>query len=123
MWRAPNRPEGTISQSFVDGLVWICEAEDTAEPGYKPEPKLRRKVKLGYEERKLGIGRYYQAMQNQVHAERVIRVMRVKGISNQDYAETEDGTLYRIDLVQAVRDVYPPCLDLTLARTEQRPRP
>ena len=35
-------------------------------------------------------------------------------ITNQMAARTEDGTLYRIDLVQTVPDVYPPSLDLTL---------
>ena len=32
----------------------------------------------------------------------------------------EDGKQYRIDLVQAVTEVYPPSVDLTLARIEQK---
>ena len=35
-------------------------------------------------------------------------------------AITEDGEQYRIDLVQTVTDVYPPSMDLTLARIEQK---
>ena len=40
-------------------------------------------------------------------------------ITNQDAARTEDGKLYRITLVQEVRDVYPKALDLTLSRISQ----
>lgn len=32
---------------------------------------------------------------------------------------TQDGRQYRIDLVQLAQDVWPPSLDLTLAKTEQ----
>ena len=77
------------------------------------------KAVLRYEEQRLGIQRYYNAMQNQIQVERVIRVPRAGQITNQDVAETEDGQRYRIDLVQAVQDVWPPCLDLTLARYSQ----
>lgn len=74
---------------------------------------------LRYEERSLGIQRYYAAAQNQIEVERVVRVPRYPGVTNQDVARTEDGTYYRIDLVQAVVDVYPPCMDLTLAKYTQ----
>ena len=92
-----------------------------AQPGYLPQVQLTEKVTLRYEERSLGLQRYFNAQQNQVQAERVIRCPRYAGVTNQDVAGTEDGTRYRIDLVQAVMDVYPPCMDLTLARYEQVP--
>lgn len=93
---------------------------DGAEGGLKPQPVLAEKLKLCYQERKLGIKRYYDAKQNQIHAERVIRVPKAPTpINNQDAARTEDGRYYRIDLVQAVLDVFPPSLDLTLAAYEQ----
>ena len=60
-------------------------------------------------------------MQNQISVERVVRCPRVAGVTNQDVAQTEDGTYYRIDLVQAVTDVYPPSMDLTLAKYIQNP--
>lgn len=50
---------------------------------------------------RLGIQRYYSGRQNQVQIERVIRVPRYPGVTNQDVATTEDGTTYRIDLVQS----------------------
>lgn len=92
---------------------------DGGAPGGRPKEELSEKVKLPYEEQYLGLNRYYSARQNQVKIDRVIRVPRHRDISSQDMAGTEDGALYRIDLVQPVMEVYPPCMDLTLCRIEQ----
>lgn len=119
MWKAPNRPDNKISQSFNDGLVTVYEQTDTAAPGYQPKPVLEKKVALRYEERKLGIQRYYAAAQNQQRIERVLRVPKTAIVNVQDIAITEDGRKYRIELVQLAPDVYPPCVDLTLSRVEQ----
>lgn len=116
--RTPFRPrqKAEITQAFNDGVVTIYSVTDGAASGYMPEPVLEEIVTLCYQERKLGIKRYYSAKQNMIHAERVIRVPRSNAfvINNQNIAETEDGTRHRIDLVQIVPDVYPPCQDLTL---------
>lgn len=118
-WQAPYRPAGEITQRFEDGTVDIYTVTDEAVPGYRPRPKLAHKVKLRYEERRLGIQRYYTGMQNQVNIQRVVRVPRSVPISSQDVARTEDGIFYRIDLVQAATDTYPPSADLTLAKVSQ----
>lgn len=118
MWRAPSRPSKEISQTFNDGIVEIFNVSDEAAPGYKPVEKLTLKNSLRYEERRLGIQRYYASKQAQAEVERVIRVPRVKGISSQDKARTEDGAFYRIELVQTA-ETYPPSLDLTLKKIEQ----
>lgn len=118
MWKAPNRPSKEISQTFNDGVVEIFSASDIAAPGYKPVEKLTLKNSLRYEERRLGIQRYYASKQAQAEVERVIRVPRIKGISSQDKARTEDGVLYGIEMVQTA-ETYPPALDLTLKRIEQ----
>ena len=76
-------------------------------------------MRLRYEERSLGIQRYYAAAQNLIEVKRVVRVQKYPDVTNQDVAQTEDGTYYRIDLVQDVVDVYPPCMDLTLAKYTQ----
>ena len=116
--RTPFRPRerDEITQNFNDGVVTIYTVTDGAASGYVPEPVLTELVTLCYQERKLGIKRYYSAKQNMIHAERVIRVPRSSAftIDNQNIAETEDGKKHRIDLVQIVPDVYPPCQDLTL---------
>ena len=128
--RTPFRPRqrAEITQNFNDGVVTIYVVMDGAASGYMPEPTLTELVTLCYQERKLGIKRYYSAKQNMIHAERVIRVPRSSAfaIDNQCIAETEDGKKHRIDLVQIVPDVYPPCQDLTLVdylQNEFEPQP
>ena len=128
--RTPFRPRerDEITQTFNDGIVKIYTVTDGAASGYMPEPVLTEMVKLPYQERKLGIKRYYSAKQNMIHAERVIRVPRSEHfvINNQQIAETEDGDKHRIDLVQIVPDVYPPCQDITLVdyyQNEFEPQP
>lgn len=119
MWKAPYRPSNQVTQAFNSGLVKIYTVENVAAPGYKPVEKLVYKLTLRYEEQRLGITRFYSGQQNQSQIERVIRVPRAGGVNNQNVAITEDGHKYRIDLVQAVMEIYPPSLDLTLARLDQ----
>lgn len=122
-WKAPGRPVHEVTQPFNSGIVNIFTVRDSAAPGYRPVEELTPLISLRYQERKLGIQRYYEGRQNQTEIERVIRVPKGNTrITNQDVAVTEDGTRYRIDLVQAVEDVYPPCYDLTLARFTQEGR-
>lgn len=121
-WKAPVRPrtDNGVTQNYNDGVVAIIAVVDTAKPGYQPQPgEPQEKYTLRYEERRLGIQRYYSSLQNQIQLDRVIRVPRVAGITTQDFAVTEDKQAYRIDLVQSVMDVYPPSLDLTLTKIEQ----
>lgn len=118
--KKPYRPAPDVAERYNDGVAQIYSVSDTAAAGYLPTETLTEKVRLDYQERKLGIKRYYAAKQNQIHAERVIRVQRPpEGIDNQDIAQTEDGVYYRIDLVQSVPDIWPASLDLTLVRYDQ----
>lgn len=119
-WNAPYRPKGEITQGYNDGVVTVCAVTDAGPPGGLPVEKLVKKAVLRYEERRLGLQRYYQGKQNQVEVERVLRTPRRKGVSSQDLAVTEDGQQYRIDLVQSAADVYPPSMDLTLVRIAQK---
>lgn len=120
MWKAPNRPNKQVSQIFNDGMVTICRIEDAAQPGYAPEPEIvENKYNLRYEEQRVGVTRYYSARQAQIRIDKVIRVQKVNNISTQDAAILQNGEKYRIDQVQIVPDVYPPCLDLSLIAFEQ----
>lgn len=126
----PFRPGNEISQSFNSGLASIYAVTDTAQPGYRPVVTPTLTVKVPFENIKLGIRRYYEAKQNQVEVERVIRVPNPGPqypISNQDIVqlielvmlEGESPKQYRIELVQMAEGIYPPSLDLTLSRIEQ----
>lgn len=118
MWKAPYRSKNEITQSYNDGVLTLYSQQDDAEPGYQPKPKLVKEAELRFEERKLGIQRYYSAAQNQQRVERLLRVPRI-AINAQDVVKIHDGRMYRVELVQAVPDVFPPSLDLTLSRIEQ----
>ena len=120
MWRAPNRPNHEITESYNDGIVNIYTVQDGASPGYRPMPVLVLVKRMRYQERYLGINRLYSGRQNQVDIQRIVRVQKVPGVSNQNVAITEDGQQYRIDSVQDVIGAYPPSLDLTLATVEQK---
>ena len=119
MWRAPNRPNHEITESYNDGIVNIYSVQDGAAPGYRPVPVLVLVKRMRYQERYLGINRLYSGRQNQVDIQRIVRVQKVPGVSTQNVAITEDGKQYRVDSVQDVIGAYPPSLDLTLATVEQ----
>lgn len=116
MWRAPGRPNHEVSQTYNDGVVTVYRVADCATPGDMPKIDTEKCAVLHYEERRMGVTRYYAAAQSMAQVERVLRVPRRAGIDAQMLAITEDGRKYRIDLVQAVTDVFPPSLDLTLSR-------
>lgn len=118
--KLPFRPDHEISQSYPDGLVTIYRLTDSASPGYAPKPTPTKVGILRYEERRLGLQRFYSAQQVNVQVERVLRVPRGMSTAVQDRAVTEDGQEYEISLIQAVTGVYPPSLDLTLAAVSQR---
>ena len=119
-WKAPGRPEHKLTQSYNDGMLTVYAVSDEAAPGRQPVRRLAELVKLPYETRRVGIQRYYAAAQNQTKVQRVLRVPHSgKPVTNRCLADTEDGSRYRIDLVQFVPDVYPPSDDLTLVAYEQ----
>lgn len=118
-WKMPDRPEGRITQPLSSGTVNICDVVNAAEPGYKPVDKLLSKGRLRYENQRVGVQRYYQALQNQIQIDRVIRVPKAFAITSQDVAVTEDGEEYQIRQVQEVLSCWPACLDLTLTRIDQ----
>ena len=119
MWKAPQRPHKKVSQTYNDGLCRVFSESDESQPGYQPQIALSEKIRLPYENRKLGIQRFYSGRQNQTEISRVIRVPHAGNVSNLDTVITEDGARYRIDLVQPVPDVYPASDDLTLVKYEQ----
>ncbi len=121
MRQTPFRPDDRrITQSYRDGVVRIYTVTDAARPGYQPKPALTLTEALFYQERRVGLQRYYSSKQAQVQVERVIRTQLRPGVSPRCVAITEDGVQYGIDLVQQVTDVYPASMDLTLTRIEQK---
>lgn len=121
MRKTPFRPDDRrITQSYRDGVVCIYTVTDGAAPGYQPQPVLTLLETLFYQERRVGLQRYYAGRQAQVEVERVIRTQIRPAVNPQCVAVTEDGVQYGIELVQQVQDVYPPSMDLTLVRIDQK---
>lgn len=121
MRKTPFRPDDRrITQSYRDGVVRIYTVTDGAAPGYQPRPVLTLLETLFYQERRVGLQRYYAGRQAQVEVERVIRIQLRPAVNPQCVAVTEDDEQYGIELVQQVQDVYPPSIDLTLVRIEQK---
>lgn len=120
MWQKPYRPSNEISQTFDDGIVTVYAVTDAAKPGYKPTSGLKKRIELCYEERRVGIQRFFSGQQNQIKVERVLRCPATGQVSTQDVAITEDGQQYRIDLIQKVDGVYPPSVDITLTHIQQK---
>ena len=125
MWKAARRPDHKISQSYNDGVVRIYRVTDSAPAGYQPREELTLITALCYEERRVGVARYYSAKQAQEEVKRVLRVQHLPPdvnptVTGRVYkAVTEDGSAYRVDLVQSVPDVWPPSADLTLVAYRQ----
>ena len=107
-------------QSFPDGIVSIYKVGDVSLPGDMPIDGLILKQTLCYEERTVGMGRYYAAMQNNVKVDSVIRCPEVKGLSEKAtdilVAVLIDGFQYKVMQIQYPKDVNPPSMDLTLER-------
>ena len=121
MRKVPFRPaDRQITQPYRDGVVKIYTIADAAQPGYQPKPTPTPVETLFYAERRVGLQRYYSGKQAQVQVERVIRTQMRPAVNPQCIAVTEDGTQYGIELVQQLQDIYPPSMDLTLVRIEQK---
>lgn len=121
MRQIPFRPDDRrITQSYRDGVVRIYAVTDAAQPGYQPKPALTLAETLFYQERRVGLQRYYSGKQAQVQVERVIRTQTRPSVNPQCIAVTENGEQYGIDLVQQVTDAYPASMDLTLTKIEQK---
>ena len=121
MRKTPFRPDDRrITQSYRDGVVRIYTVTDGAAPGYQPQPVLTLMETLFYQERRVGLQRYYAGRQAQVEVERVIRTQLRPAVNPQCVAVTEDGVQYGIELVQHVQAGYPPSMDLTLVRIDQK---
>lgn len=104
--------------TYNDGVCQIYAVKNKAPPGGLHQDALVFKIGgLRYSNRMVGVARYYTAKQNNVRADRLIRVPRREEISVRDVCVV-GGLQYRIEQVQHPPEVQPPCLDLTLGRLD-----
>lgn len=109
----------TLTQTFNDGIVSIYSVGNISEPGNMPKEGLTLKVgPLHYEERTVGMGRYWTAAQAQVRIEQLLRTPRINSVSTQDIAIV-NGQQFRIVQIQYPPGIEPACMDLSLERLEE----
>ena len=105
-------------QTFNDGVCSINCVKNVAEPGDKPREGLETKYgRIPFERRKVGLQRFYQAMQADVQITDLIRIPYQMNISTNDVCVIKDRQ-YLIKQVQAIKDTLPASTDLTLERLE-----
>lgn len=104
-------------QAFNDGILTVYSIENTAAPGNMTIERLVKKTgPLRYEERTVGVTRFYTAIQNRERIERVLRVPRTEGISSLDVCIPTDGKQYQIKQLQCPDGAYPSVYDMALER-------
>src|SRR5665647_2001664 len=91
------------TQSFNDGIVSIYKVTDISAPGDMPIDGLVLQQNLRYKERTVGLNRFYQAMQNNIKVDFVIRCPEVRGLSEKAtdilVAVLADGQQYKVCLL------------------------
>ena len=81
------------------GILWICNLENTAEKGDMPRERLVKSSRHFYEERTVGITRYYAAKQANIRADAVVRIW-YQQVNVDQYIILQGGKQYRIAQVQ-----------------------
>lgn len=105
------------TQTFNDGVVNVYKIENIAPKGNKPKEGLTIKVgPLHYEERTVGMSRFWAAMKEQSKISQLIRVPRINSVETNDIAIPNDGKQYKIVQIQYPKEVYPSVMDLSLER-------
>lgn len=99
-------------ETYNDGLCSIREIDEDGNAGEEIES-------LRYQERMVGIKRYYEAMTNKVQVDRLIRVQHRPWLST-EYLAVIGGQVYEIVQAQAVPDALPKSNDISLHLTRKR---
>lgn len=103
----------TPIQAFNDGVLAVYAVDRDGDGNESLRVKHRL---LRYDERTVGLSRFYKAKQENVEISLVLRIQRHEDISTQDVAVLATGRQYSIRQVQYPKDVAPPCCDMSLER-------
>ena len=109
----------SLTQQFNDGIANIYSVDNISQPGNMPKDGLTLKVgSLRYEERTVGMSRFWAASQEQTKIARLLRLPRIDSVERADVVIPIDGKQYEIMQVQYPPDIEPACMDLSLERLE-----
>lgn len=90
--------------TFDDGILTIYDVSNSAAAGKKPEYALKEKARYYYGYERLGITRYYQALQADQKIECVVAIPGWEDVKTTDICALEGGVQYRIAMVQPDHD-------------------
>jgi hypothetical protein len=112
----------TLTQPYNDGVVKFYSVSNIAAPGDMKKDGLTLKLEtpLPYEERTVGMNRYWTAMQAQARIDLVIRAPQIRAVNVHDVVVLCDDEQYDIKQIQYPPDVEPPSMDLSLERLATR---
>lgn len=109
----------TITPPLNDGILNIYNVDNIAVSGNMPKKGLKGKVSnLRYEERTVGMSRYWTALQANVRVQQVLRTPRIDTVHTDDVVIPRDGTQYKILQVQYPPGIDPKVMDLSLEKVE-----
>lgn len=107
----------TLTQTYNDGVAKIYSVSTSGNMPRK-ELTLRLTNSLPYEERMVGMSRYWAALQEQTRIERLLRMPRNDAVEREDVVIPIDGQQYVIKQIQYPPDVEPKSMDLSLEKVQ-----
>ena len=110
----------TPTQTFNSGIAKIYSVSNSSGSGNMPKKRLQLKIpnSLPYEEKTVGMSRFWAAMQEQTKIERLLRFPRLNEVEREDIVIPIDGQQYRIKQIQYPPGIEPKCMDLSLEKVE-----
>lgn len=100
---------------LIDGTLVVYELGDIGEPGGIPKQGLIEKWRLRYDERVVGMNRYWRAQQVSATITRLVRCHRLDAVTTL-HVVVMDGEQYNIRQIQIIPDLSPQVMDLSLER-------
>ena len=105
------------SQTYNDGVLKVYSVKNGAEAGNLPKKSISLKIdSLCYEERTVGMSRFWTASQEHTKIDRLLRTPKIDSVVRDDVIIPIDGKQYTIKQIQYPPDVEPACMDLSLER-------
>ena len=101
-----------IFETFNDGLCSLREIDDDGNAGLE-------KAHIRYQERTVGVKRYYEAMTNKVQVDMLIRIPWQPWLTTEYFAFIKDQ-VYEIKQVQTIPESLPKTNDVSLHYIRQR---
>lgn len=116
---------------LYDGKLMVYELGNVSGPGEYPREGLKKIWVLPYQEKTVGIKRFYSAHENQIEISHVVRCPRppdriladgsvVDPVTTLEKVMLPNGRQYNVVQVQYLEDEVPRLMDLSLSAMERK---